>query len=142
LVQHVGLVNGLGWFTVFNATFNNISAISRGSILLVEESGVPRENYQPAANKTKSLTNFYHIMLWWVQLAWAGFELTMLVVIGTDFTGSCKSICHTITATTAPILVQTVGWVQFCITQQLLTHSNYSLVYIFKQQLLKLFFWG
>jgi hypothetical protein len=29
----------VGWFMVFNATFNNIS------ILLVEETGVPRENY-------------------------------------------------------------------------------------------------
>jgi hypothetical protein len=29
---------------VFNATFNNISAISWGSLLLVEETGMPREN--------------------------------------------------------------------------------------------------
>jgi hypothetical protein len=29
---------------VFNATFNNISVISRQSVLLVEESGVPQEN--------------------------------------------------------------------------------------------------
>jgi hypothetical protein len=26
----------------------------------------------------------YHIMLYWIHLAWAGFELTTLVVIGTD----------------------------------------------------------
>ena len=32
----------------------------------------------------------------------AGFELTALVVICTDYTGSCKSTYHTITATTAP----------------------------------------
>jgi len=31
----------------------------------------------------KSLTNFYHIMLYRVHLTWVGFELTMLVVIGT-----------------------------------------------------------
>jgi len=30
---------------VFNATFNNISVISWQSVLLVEESGVPRENH-------------------------------------------------------------------------------------------------
>jgi len=30
---------------VFNATFNNISAISWWSVLLVEETGVPGENY-------------------------------------------------------------------------------------------------
>ena len=34
---------------VFNATFNNISAISWQSVLLVEETGVPRENHWPAA---------------------------------------------------------------------------------------------
>jgi hypothetical protein len=32
----------------------------------------------------------------------SGFELTTLVVIGTDGTGSCKSNYHTITTTTAP----------------------------------------
>jgi hypothetical protein len=30
---------------VFNATFNNISVISRRSVLLVEETGVPGENH-------------------------------------------------------------------------------------------------
>jgi hypothetical protein len=35
---------------VFNATFNNISVISWWSTLLVEETGVTRENYRPAAS--------------------------------------------------------------------------------------------
>ena len=34
-----------------------------------------------------------------------GFELTTLVVIGTDCIGSCKSNYHTITTTTAPKMV-------------------------------------
>ena len=34
-----------------------------------------------------------------------GFELTTLVVIATDCTGSCKSNYHTITKTTAPVSV-------------------------------------
>jgi len=34
---------------VFNATFNNISAISWRPVLLVEETGVPKENHQPVA---------------------------------------------------------------------------------------------
>ena len=43
-------INGLaGWFMVFNATFNNISVISWLSVLLVEETGVPGENYRPVA---------------------------------------------------------------------------------------------
>jgi hypothetical protein len=36
----------LVWFMVFNATFNNISVISRWSVLLVEETGVSGENHQ------------------------------------------------------------------------------------------------
>jgi hypothetical protein len=44
----------------------------------------------------------YHIMLYRVHLAWAGFELTMLVVIGTDCIGSCKCNYHTITTTMVP----------------------------------------
>ena len=36
-----------GWFMEFNATFNNILVISWHSVLLVEETGVPKENYQP-----------------------------------------------------------------------------------------------
>jgi hypothetical protein len=85
----------LVWFMVFNTTSNNISLISWWSVLLVEETGVPRENHQPAA----SHWNLYHIMLYQTQLAWAGFKLATLVVIGTDYTGSCKSNYHTITAT-------------------------------------------
>ena len=34
----------LGWFMAFNATFNNISVISCRSVLLVEETRLPREN--------------------------------------------------------------------------------------------------
>ena len=34
-----------------------------------------------------------------------GFELATLVVIGTDYTGSCKSNYHTITALTNPNLI-------------------------------------
>jgi ABC-type uncharacterized transport system permease subunit len=37
----------VGWFMVFNATFNNISVISWRSALLVEETG---ENHRPAAS--------------------------------------------------------------------------------------------
>ena len=35
---------------VFNASFNNTSAISRRSVLLVEETGVPGENHQHVAS--------------------------------------------------------------------------------------------
>ena len=43
------LIRGLG-ILVFNATFNNVSVILWQSVLLVEETGVARENHQPAAS--------------------------------------------------------------------------------------------
>jgi hypothetical protein len=67
---------------VFNVTFNNISVISWRSVLLVEETGGLGENHWPATS---------HIMLYRVHLAWAGFELTTLEVIGTYCIGSYKS---------------------------------------------------
>ena len=39
----------------FNTTFNNISVISWQSVLLVMESGVPRENYRPVASRRQTL---------------------------------------------------------------------------------------
>jgi hypothetical protein len=43
---------------VFNATFNNISVISWRLVLLVEETGVPLENHQPAAIHWKTLYQY------------------------------------------------------------------------------------
>jgi len=42
---------------VFNATFNNISVISWRLVLLVEETGVPGENYRPAASHWQTLSH-------------------------------------------------------------------------------------
>ena len=42
---------------MFNATFNNISVISWRSVLLVEETVVPGENHQPAANRWQILSH-------------------------------------------------------------------------------------
>jgi hypothetical protein len=44
---YFGLV---GWFMVFNATFNNISVISWQSVLLMEETEVPGENHRLAVS--------------------------------------------------------------------------------------------
>ena len=83
---------------VFNATFNNISAISWRSALLMEETGVPGENH------SKSLTNF----ITYCCIEYTGFKLTTLVVIGTDCIGSYKSNYHT--TMTAPDLYVVFLW--------------------------------
>jgi hypothetical protein len=58
------------WFMVlvFNATSNNISVISWWSVLLVEETGVPRENHRSVAITDK----LYHICCTqptWIKIA-------------------------------------------------------------------------
>jgi len=40
----------VGLFMLLNATFNNISVISWQSVLLVEETGAPRQNHRPVAS--------------------------------------------------------------------------------------------
>jgi hypothetical protein len=42
---------------VCNATFNNISAISWQSVLLVVETGVPVEHHRPVANHWQTLSH-------------------------------------------------------------------------------------
>ena len=86
---------------VFNATFNIISVISWLSVLLVEETVVSGENHQPVVSHWQT---FQCIMLYRVHLTRAGFELTSLVVIGTDCIGSCKSNYHIITTPIDTIL--------------------------------------
>jgi len=85
-------------FMVFNATFNNISVISWQSVLLVKETGVPRENHRYVASHWQILSNKCCIEY---TSTWAGFKHTTLVVIDTDYIGSCKSNYNTITAATA-----------------------------------------
>jgi hypothetical protein len=80
----------------FNATFSNLSW---RSVLLVEETQVPRENNRPTTNKWQTLS---HLRCIEYISPWAGFKLTMLVMICTDCAYSCTSNYHVIT-TTAPV---------------------------------------
>jgi hypothetical protein len=90
------------WFMVFNATFNTISVISWQSVFLVEETGVPRENHWLCR---KSQINFITSCCIKYSSPWKRFELTTLVLIGTDCTGSCKSNYHMVTTKMAPYLL-------------------------------------
>ena len=45
------ILSDIVWSMVFYATFNNISAISWWSVLLVEETGEPGENHRPVASQ-------------------------------------------------------------------------------------------
>jgi hypothetical protein len=80
------------WLLVFNATFNNISVVSWRSDLLVEDP-------EKTTDLPQVIDKLYHIVLY--TSPWSRFELTTLVVTGTDCIDSCKSNYHTITTTTA-----------------------------------------
>ena len=80
---------------LFNAAFNNISAISWRSSLLVVEIGVPEENHRPVANHWHTLS--HNVVSSAPRLN--GIDLTTLVVIDRDWIGSCKSNYHEITTT-------------------------------------------
>ena len=90
---------------VFNGAFNNISAISCRSVLLVEETGVHLyfEKTIEVASHWQTLShNVVHIVLMEIRTHKTS------MVIGTDCIGNYKSNYHTITATTAPTSIITL----------------------------------
>jgi hypothetical protein len=90
------------WCLFVNATFKNISVISWRSVLLVKKTGVPSENVSHWQTLSHNVIEY--------TSPWTGFELTLLVVIGTDCIGSCKSNYHTIPR--QPIIKY--EWMQIC----------------------------
>ena len=86
---------------VFSTTFNNILAISWRSVVLVEETGVLGENHWSAASHWQTLT---HNVVSSTPHLRGIFELTTLVVMGTDCICSYKSTYHTIITMTTPVV--------------------------------------
>jgi uncharacterized membrane protein YjgN (DUF898 family) len=85
---HMTIIDILVWarVMVFNATLNNISAISWHSVLFVEET-----EYSEKITDLSQITDKpYRIMCHRVLLIWVGFELTTLGVIDTDCISSNK----------------------------------------------------
>jgi hypothetical protein len=80
---------------LFNTTFNNISVILWQQVLLMEESG---ENHWPVAGHWQTVS--HNVVS--STTCWAGFQLTPLVVIGTDCIGSYISNYHMIMTMTPP----------------------------------------
>jgi hypothetical protein len=74
-------------FLVFNATFNNISTYRGGQFFWWRKPEYP--------DKTTDLLHFtdtlYRIMLYRVHLPRVGFELTTLMVMGTDIMTSTNN---------------------------------------------------
>jgi hypothetical protein len=91
---------------MLNATFNNIS------VLLVEETGVAQ--WKPPTCRMSLINCTTQCCIEYTSPL-SGFDLTTLVVIGTDCTGSCKSNFRMITTTTTPLSYY-VGWqIKWCV---------------------------
>jgi hypothetical protein len=104
-LTHIGFYN----VCYFKLQHNVVSSIfphewGSNSTLMVIGTDWKSNYHMTTMTPYKHWLALYHIMLYWVHLAWAGLELT-LVVISTDCIGSCKSNYHVITTAKAPLYI-------------------------------------
>jgi len=83
---------------VFDATFNNISAITWRQFYGWRKP----EDPEKSTDMSKVTDKLYKTML--DTSPWSKFEVTTSVLIGTNCLGSCKFNYHTIMAKTAPCI--------------------------------------
>jgi hypothetical protein len=112
---------------VFNPTFNNTSIISYWSVLLVEVSGVARENHWPVADK------LYHIMLLSMEIVLILKVMNERSLIYCCWINMNNSWCESLYTITIHIYLRGPSW--------LWSYGSWIYNYLFNQCLSPLMLW-
>jgi hypothetical protein len=106
MMSPLNWINTHSWTFIVLTHWNNSALVNMSLHLetLIVAVGFNVGGNQRKPTCRKSLTTLIHKCCVEYSSPSARFELTTLVVIGSDCTGSCKSNYHAVTTTTAPTL--------------------------------------